>query len=321
MLPVRPYAVCRVAALGRARASAPVSPPPSTCRPRCIYQRCSRPAIPLFAVNIPGLLHRPRARDDAGGAVRVISRCSSCAGWRRCMLRRTRRRVARRGAAAASRWCCWSKCSSSCPACSGTLVAAVPKADARGACGSHRCGLRRCTPGGRHGDPLLEPRPAARPAGVRGRDRRSWCRCISLPARWLGRRALETRGRASARAGFTHVRVVSTVDGIMRPAGARLFGFAVASLLRSRRHLLVLATYLGVAIAICDRQHPDLKVRHASRMLDTPREWVLALPLVFLFFLVIGLRASFRIPTEIEANWPFRLSQPTVATASTPRCS
>ena len=30
--------------------------------------------------------------------------------------------------------------------------------------------------------------------------------------------------------------------------------------------------------------------------------------------LVLGLRASFRIPTEIEANWPFRLAQPRLAT-------
>jgi hypothetical protein len=36
---------------------------------------------------------------------------------------------------------------------------------------------------------------------------------------------------------------------------------------------------------------------------------------VFHFFLVIGLRACVRIPTDLQANWPFRLSQPSLADA------
>ena len=47
-------------------------------------------------------------------------------------------------------------------------------------------------------------------------------------------------------------------------------------------------------------------------MLDTPRTYTLAIPLVLMFFAVFGLRAGFAIPTELDANWVFRLVQPTV---------
>ena len=48
---------------------------------------------------------------------------------------------------------------------------------------------------------------------------------------------------------------------------------------------------------------------------DEPRAYLLTLPLVFIFFAVFGLRASFAIPTDVDANWPFRLQQPTVRAA------
>ncbi len=44
----------------------------------------------------------------------------------------------------------------------------------------------------------------------------------------------------------------------------------------------------------------------------TPRTYTLAIPLVLMFFAVFGLRAAFTIPTELDANWVFRLVQPTV---------
>jgi hypothetical protein len=133
-----------------------------------------------------------------------------------------------------------------------------------------------------------------------------------LPAAWLGRRALETRSRERAAATTFVVRTVGRVTSA-RPAVRSILLFAVASLVRSRRHLLILASYFGIAVAICIASILVIEVR-GTFALNTPAEWVLALPMVFLFFAVMGLRASFRIPTEIEANWPFRLAQPSLAT-------
>lgn len=132
-----------------------------------------------------------------------------------------------------------------------------------------------------------------------------------VPAKWLGRRALERRSRERA-AGLTMlVKVVASATGAS-PAVRGVFQFAVASLLRSRRHLLVLATYFGVASAISVASFWLMEERGSK--LGNPSEWLLALPLVFIFFTVLGLRASFRIPTEIDGNWSFRLMQPSLST-------
>jgi hypothetical protein len=134
-----------------------------------------------------------------------------------------------------------------------------------------------------------------------------------LPAAWMGRRVLETSPRERISALMLAARAVAAVT--IRSAPIRgLFLFAVASLSRSRRHALVLATYLGFAIAIgivglISSTYLDRLV------LDRPVRYVLALPMVFLFFAVFGLRVAFAIPTDVDANWPVRLTPPTVRQA------
>lgn len=190
----------------------------------------------------------------------------------------------------------------------GTLAAAVQKADAR---------VTSMPPiwfAGLHA--LLTGRdPFLAAAGLRGLLAVSAAAVVVvpvylLPARWLGRRALETRGGERASRLHAILRVISTVTGL-RPAVRSVYAFAIISLVRSRRHLLVIATYLGVAIAFAVISILFNVARYRD-VLTAPREWALALPLLFTFFLVLGLRASFRLPTEIEANWPFRLAPPTV---------
>ena len=133
-----------------------------------------------------------------------------------------------------------------------------------------------------------------------------------VPAAWLGRRALETRSRERAAATTFVVRAVGGATS-SKPAVRGILLFAVTSLVRSRRHLLILASYAGVAVAICIASILVNDI-NGSVALNVPAPWVLALPMVFLFFGVMGLRASFRVPTEIDANWPFRLAQPSLAT-------
>ncbi|MBA3271253.1 MAG: hypothetical protein H0T71_12165, partial [Acidobacteria bacterium] len=131
-----------------------------------------------------------------------------------------------------------------------------------------------------------------------------------VPAGWLGRRALETRSRERAAATTF---VVQSVGSITRstPAVRAVLLFAVASLVRSRRHLTILASYFGIAVAVSIASILTIEVR-GSFVVDRPFEGVLAVPLVFVFFGVMGLRASFRIPTEVEANWSFRMAPPSL---------
>ena len=195
----------------------------------------------------------------------------------------------------------------------GTLAAGVRKADARVA------SLPPIWFAGLHA--LLTGRdPVLAAAALRGLLALAAAGAIVvpvylLPARWLGRRALETRGGERSSRLHAILRVISTVTGL-RPAVRSMYVFAIISLVRSRRHLLVIATYLGVAIAFAIISIL-FNVARYREVLNAPREWALALPLLFTFFLVLGLRASFRIPTEIDANWPFRLTPPTVSDSIT----
>ena len=134
-----------------------------------------------------------------------------------------------------------------------------------------------------------------------------------VPAAWMGRRALQTRAREHATGLMSVARLVAAV-GVRAPAVRALFLFAVASLSRSRRHALVLASCAGLAIAVCGLSLLTAEFRGRLRI-DEPRSYLIALPLVFMFFAVFGMRASFAIPTDVDANWPFRLRQPSLRAA------
>ena len=131
-----------------------------------------------------------------------------------------------------------------------------------------------------------------------------------VPAAWMGRRLLETRGGDRAHR-LTAVAGVLATTFIRRPVVRAIFLFAAASLARSRRHKLILSTYLGLAIATAVLGLMSATLRGSFSVIE-PAPYLLAVPLVFTFFVVFGLRASFAVPTEIDANWSFRLSQPTV---------
>jgi hypothetical protein len=139
---------------------------------------------------------------------------------------------------------------------------------------------------------------------------------VSLaPAAWVGRRVLEVRALDRASGLATLARSIA-VHFVRRPVVRSMFVFGVASLARSRRHTIQLATYLGMAIALAVLKliPPLLKLR-GNLVLEEPRTYTLAVPLVMIFFAVFGLRAAFQIPTELDANWVFRVAQPTVRDA------
>ena len=133
-----------------------------------------------------------------------------------------------------------------------------------------------------------------------------------VPAAWLGRRVLEVRSRDRATGLATLARSIA-LPWVRGPVVRSLFIFGVASLVRSRRHTIQLATYFGMAIAVgILKILPPLLSLRGHLVLDAPRAYTIGLPLVLMFFAVFGLRAAFTIPTELDANWVFRLIQPTV---------
>jgi hypothetical protein len=130
-----------------------------------------------------------------------------------------------------------------------------------------------------------------------------------VPAAWIGRRALQGAVRSRTQPVMTAARLVArlcTRDSVVRS----LYLFGVASLIRNRRHLLVLARYLGMAIAAAVLSVLAARLRGTFDVSE-PRAYLLAIPLVFVFFAIFGLRTAVAIPADIEANWPFRMATPT----------
>jgi len=129
------------------------------------------------------------------------------------------------------------------------------------------------------------------------------------PARVMARRAVESHARQ--RAGRVAV-VGRAISRMLRlePRIASVFEFTLASFTRSRRHVLVIATYLGLAMAVGTVALITASLR--GLLSPTPQTASLSLPLVVIFFMAFGFRAAFNIPTELSANWAFRVFPPRV---------
>ena len=117
--------------------------------------------------------------------------------------------------------------------------------------------------------------------------------------RRLARRVLETPEPSPAGPGAWR----NWVDAMFRhtilrnPVERAVFRFIGASLARSTKHRLFLATYggFGAAVAIMSlRSGPD---------------GLLTLPLTLSFVLVSGLRSAFNFPSELSANWTFQMAE------------
>lgn len=138
-----------------------------------------------------------------------------------------------------------------------------------------------------------------------------------LPATRNARRVMET---AEPRRRWQPLTVLSrwTSQLLWSRRARAVFAFSIASLIRSRRHLMTVATYLGLGLAVAGTRILSAKMRGRPLPLDEPYDYLLAIPLALTFFLVLGVRAAFAVPTELGANWIFRVAGPREAAAHVP---
>ncbi len=113
------------------------------------------------------------------------------------------------------------------------------------------------------------------------------------------RRTLEsTEGGDSTRTAM-HERIGLVADRLAPDSVERgTVAFIGKTMARSAKHRIFLAAYAGVGFALAAQVMPAVKNRD---------EW-LSLPLVVGFFLLSGMRFIFTIPSELPANWQFRVS-------------
>lgn len=92
--------------------------------------------------------------------------------------------------------------------------------------------------------------------------------------------------------------------------GAGVCAFTLRTLARNRQHRLVLAVWIGVAVALTVSAALPLIVRFGWARLAEPSQATLVGPLIFAALVQTGMRSLFAIPVEIRAGWVFRLHEP-----------
>ena len=136
---------------------------------------------------------------------------------------------------------------------------------------------------------------------------------IAVPAYGVGlrrtmRRALETPPGTPRRAGALSRAAASLARAtlVRGPVEQAVAAFAVASAVRSRRHRLIVAAYVGLGLAFVIGSFLSPLTGIAEDALaeppSAPSVRLLSIPFFLSFFLLAALRVMFTVPTEIRAN-------------------
>ena len=94
------------------------------------------------------------------------------------------------------------------------------------------------------------------------------------------------------------------------PVRAGVCAFTLRTLVRSRQHRMLMAVWVGLAAACVISGALPFLVRYGWAALEQPRPAILVAPLILAALTQAGMRSLFAVPTEIKANWVFRLSEP-----------
>jgi hypothetical protein len=109
---------------------------------------------------------------------------------------------------------------------------------------------------------------------------------------------------ARVRVGRAFVRLMTGGDRVAQATA----DFILLTLARSRaqQELIAINTALGASVVIAGLARSV----HDLASLTRPRTAVLWIPLVLAYSMVIGLRASFFVPSELRGSWTFRFNGP-----------
>ena len=128
-------------------------------------------------------------------------------------------------------------------------------------------------------------------------------------------RALEAVGTSSPKrfwlAGSTLWILTRLV--LRKPLERATYFFVLNTLMRSTKHRLYLAAYVGAGFALAAFGMFQVVIHtedpSVSAIFFQPSEASLAAPLILSFFLLSGMRIVFTIPAELRANWVFQIAE------------
>jgi hypothetical protein len=92
------------------------------------------------------------------------------------------------------------------------------------------------------------------------------------------------------------------------PAQRASFHFVWNTMLRSRSHRVLAATYAGVGFALVFQSLAGMLASGNRAWLQRAHPALLAAPLVLSLFILYGLRYAFTVPAELRANWLFQVA-------------
>ena len=82
------------------------------------------------------------------------------------------------------------------------------------------------------------------------------------------------------------------------------FSFTLKTLFRSENHTLIVGGFTGIGIVLASETMFRSSTGRASGL---PSVVLLSIPLIVIYFLLLGIRFSFEVPVMLRANWIFRL--------------
>ena len=122
-------------------------------------------------------------------------------------------------------------------------------------------------------------------------------------------RMAETIGNASRAAGTRTSQLFRALDRtVLRTAFQRAgYRFSIQTLFRSEQHTLILGAFMGLGLVLASQfLFSSLSYSGVAGALLSPE--LVAIPLILSYCIIVGLRIAFEIPTELRANWIFRLN-------------
>ena len=91
------------------------------------------------------------------------------------------------------------------------------------------------------------------------------------------------------------------------PPQRACFHFITRTLLRSEAHLQVASAFVAMGLVVSAQSFASAFHGNAAAMLRSPNADLLSIPFILSFSIVVGIRLSFEIPTDLRANWVFAL--------------
>ena len=91
------------------------------------------------------------------------------------------------------------------------------------------------------------------------------------------------------------------------PPQRACFHFITRTLLRSEAHLQIVSAFVAMALVVSAQAFASSFHPNAAAVVRNPSEDLFSIPFIMSFCIIVGIRLTFEIPSDLRANWVFAL--------------